>query len=183
MAGPLILPIIPIDIADTQTLEYLRERFWPLLQQQMNMISHQAIGVQGKVADLLAIGKALKILLTVLVILEDDLAVNPSEHNMKDTAFTLFSGISWHKHTPSTIVVLGVCFVKTKEPSPCLLKMQQRVIRCEIEARQSAVEGVVIVEGRPQVERADMPLTISFDSIEELERFCETAKSKYQDQR
>ena len=63
------------------------------------------------------------------------------------------------------------------------MKMQQRVIRCEIEARQSAVEGVVIVEGRPQVERADMPLTISFDSIEELERFCETAKSKYQDQR
>lgn len=53
----------------------------------------------------------------------------------------------------------------------------------KIDVRRGMIEGVVLVNGRPQVERADMPLTISFDSIEELERFCETAKSKYQDQR
>lgn len=62
------------------------------------------------------------------------------------------------------------------------MKMKQRDIRCEIEARRSAVEGVVIVEGRPQIERADMPLAFSFDSIEELERFCEAAKSRNQSQ-
>ena len=60
--------------------------------------------------------------------------------------------------------------------------MQQREIRSELEARRSAVEGVVIVEGRPQVERADMPLAFSFDSIEDLERFCEAEKSRNQDQ-
>lgn len=41
-----------------------------------------------------------------------------------------------------------------------------------------SVEGVVFVNGRPQIERADMPLGLSFRSIEELERFCEAAKNK-----
>lgn len=60
--------------------------------------------------------------------------------------------------------------------------MQQRDVRSELGARRSAVEGVIIVEGRPQVERADMPLAFSFDSIEDLERFCEAAKNRNQDQ-
>lgn len=46
------------------------------------------------------------------------------------------------------------------------------------EVRRSAVEGVVIVGGRPQIERADMPLSFSFDSIEILERFCEFVKDR-----
>mgnify|MGYP007034072017 CR=1 FL=1 len=58
------------------------------------------------------------------------------------------------------------------------MEMQQRDVRNEIEARRSAVEGVVIVEGRPQIERADMPLSFSFDSIEEMEWFCQAAKGK-----
>ena len=53
----------------------------------------------------------------------------------------------------------------------------------KIDVRRGMIEGVVLVDGRPQVERADMSLIFSFDTIEELERFCETAKSKYQDQR
>lgn len=55
--------------------------------------------------------------------------------------------------------------------------MQQRDTKKELEVRQSAVEGVVIVGGRPQIERADMPLTFSFGSIEELEQFCKAAKN------
>lgn len=51
-----------------------------------------------------------------------------------------------------------------------------------IDVRRRTIEGVVIVNGRPQIERADMPLTISFDSIEELERFCEEAKNREQAQ-
>lgn len=62
------------------------------------------------------------------------------------------------------------------------MEMQQRDVRSELGARRSAVEGVIIVEGRPQVERADMPLAFSFDSIEDLERFCEAAKNRNQDQ-
>lgn len=62
------------------------------------------------------------------------------------------------------------------------VKVQKRDIRSELEIHRSAVEGVVIVGGQPQIERADMPLTLSFDSIEELERFCRAAKSKEQDQ-
>lgn len=42
-----------------------------------------------------------------------------------------------------------------------------------------SVEGVILVNGWPQIERADMPLVFSFDSIEELERFCEAARSRY----
>ena len=99
----------------------------------MNMISHQAIGVQDKAADLLAIGEALKILLTVLVILEDDLAVNPSEHNMKDTAFALFSGSSWHIAYPQHHYSAGgmLCQDKRTVPlsplsPPCLRAYFQR---------------------------------------------------------
>lgn len=62
------------------------------------------------------------------------------------------------------------------------MEMQQRDVRSELGARRSAVEGGIIVEGRPQVERADMPLAFSFDSIEDLERFCEAAKNRNQDQ-
>lgn len=51
-----------------------------------------------------------------------------------------------------------------------------------IDVRRRTIEGVVIINGRPQIERADMPLTISFDSIEELERFCKKAKGRSQNQ-
>ena len=52
----------------------------------------------------------------------------------------------------------------------------------KIDVRRGMIERVVLVNGRPQVERADMSLTFSFDTIEELERFCEAAKSRNQDQ-
>lgn len=54
---------------------------------------------------------------------------------------------------------------------------QEKAAIGKIDVRRGTIEGVVIVDGRPQIERADMPLTISFDSIEELERFCKTTKS------
>lgn len=61
-------------------------------------------------------------------------------------------------------------------------EMQQKDMKREIEVRQSAVEGVVIIGGRPQIERADMPLTFSFDTIENLERFCKVEKHRQQGQ-
>ena len=59
---------------------------------------------------------------------------------------------------------------------------QEKATTGKIDVRRGTIEGVVIVDGRPQIERADMPLTFSFDSIEELERFCEAAKSRGQGQ-
>lgn len=47
---------------------------------------------------------------------------------------------------------------------------------------RGTIEGVILVDWRPQTEQADMPLTLSFDSIEELERFYKAAKSREQDQ-
>ena len=61
------------------------------------------------------------------------------------------------------------------------MQMERQVVRGSA-VHRGTIEGVVIVDGRPQVERADMPLGFSFDSIEELERFCEAAKSRNQDQ-
>lgn len=61
------------------------------------------------------------------------------------------------------------------------MQMERQVVRGAA-VHRGTIEGVVIVDGRPQVERADMPLGFSFDSIEELERFCEAAKSRNQDQ-
>lgn len=59
---------------------------------------------------------------------------------------------------------------------------QEKATTGKIDVRRGTIEGVVIVDGRPQVERADMPLAFSFDSIENLERFCEAVKSRSQDQ-
>lgn len=59
---------------------------------------------------------------------------------------------------------------------------QEKATTGKIDVRRGTIEGVVIVNGRPQVEQADMPLGFSFDSIEALERFCEAAKSRKQDQ-
>lgn len=50
------------------------------------------------------------------------------------------------------------------------------------DTRLGSVEGVIIVNGRPQIERADMPLAFSFDTIENLERFCKVEKHRQQDQ-
>ena len=54
--------------------------------------------------------------------------------------------------------------------------------KSELKAQRSAVEGVIIVNGRPRIERADMPLTFSFDTIENLERFCKVEKHRQQGQ-
>ncbi len=59
-----------------------------------------------------------------------------------------------------------------------LVKMErQRNMAVDIEVHQGTIEGIILVNGRPQIERADMPLTFSFDSIEQLERFCKTTKT------
>lgn len=64
-----------------------------------------------------------------------------------------------------------------------LVKMQmERQVVKGAAVHRGTIEGVVIVNGRPQIERADMPLGFSFDSIEDLEQFCEAAKSRNQDQ-
>lgn len=55
---------------------------------------------------------------------------------------------------------------------------QEKATTGKIDVRRGTIEGVVIVDGRPQIERADMPLVFSFDSIEDLERFCEATKSR-----
>ena len=59
---------------------------------------------------------------------------------------------------------------------------QEKIITRKIDIHRGTIEGVIIVNGRPQIERADMPLAFSFDSIEDLERFCEIVKSRRQDQ-
>lgn len=74
-------------------------------------------------------------------------------------------------------------FAKQNRIGCGLVKMQmERQLVKGTSVHRGTIEGVVIVNGRPQIERADMPLTISFDSIEELERFCEAVKSRSQDQ-
>lgn len=61
------------------------------------------------------------------------------------------------------------------------MKIEQEKSENRFGICQGAIEGVIFVNGRPQIERADMPLTLSFESIEELERFCRAAKSRGQD--
>lgn len=68
---------------------------------------------------------------------------------------------------------MGCRFVK--------MQMERQLVK-EAPVHRGTKEGVIIVNGRPQVEQADMPLGFSFDSIDELERFCEAAKSRNQDQ-
>lgn len=64
----------------------------------------------------------------------------------------------------------------------CPLSKNRRGVKIQREKEgtvsRGAIEGVILVNGRPQIERTDMPLTLSFDSIEELERFCKVAKTE-----
>ncbi len=59
------------------------------------------------------------------------------------------------------------------------MKKQREKATIGSNVQLGSVEGVILVNGWPQIERADMPLVFSFDSIEELERFCEAARSRY----
>ncbi len=58
----------------------------------------------------------------------------------------------------------------------------QKKAEVGLDIRRGTIEGVILVNGRPQIERADMPLSLCFNSIEELERFCKAAKKKKQEQ-
>lgn len=59
---------------------------------------------------------------------------------------------------------------------------QRKSTMIEREVRRGTIEGVVFVDGRPQIEWADMPLSLCFNSIEELERFCEMARETGREQ-
>ena len=59
------------------------------------------------------------------------------------------------------------------------MKKQREKATIGSNVQLGSVEGVILVNGWAQIERADMPLVFSFDSIEELERFCEAARSRY----
>lgn len=59
---------------------------------------------------------------------------------------------------------------------------QRKGARIGSEVRRGTIEGVVFVDGRPQIERADMPLSLCFHSIEELERFCEMVRATGREQ-
>lgn len=48
----------------------------------MDMVVHQAISIQGEAAALPVKTKQLEILFLILVILEDDLLVDPSDHDV-----------------------------------------------------------------------------------------------------
>ncbi|MCI8651494.1 MAG: hypothetical protein HFF05_03495 [Oscillospiraceae bacterium] len=69
----------------------------------MDMVSHQVMGIQGKSAELLTVGKTLKIFLTIFLFLKDGLPVNASEHHMKNATFALFPGIPWHISIPPAL--------------------------------------------------------------------------------
>lgn len=62
------------------------------------------------------------------------------------------------------------------------MEKQREKVTMGNDTRLGSVEGVILVNGRPQVERADMPLAFSFDTIENLERFCKVEKHRQQDQ-
>lgn len=63
-----------------------------------------------------------------------------------------------------------------------MLKIEQhKKIEDQTGIQKGSVEGVIIVNGRPQIERADMPFSLSFDSIEDLERFCKEAEKRRQE--
>ena len=60
------------------------------------------------------------------------------------------------------------------------VKTQRKKATIRSNVQLGSVEGVILVNGRPRIERADMPLAFSFDSVEDLERFCKAAKSRGQ---
>lgn len=64
----------------------------------MHMISHQAIGKQAESAELPTPLKQVNEPLVVFRIQENLLTIDPSQHNMINTAFTLLSGSSRHLH-------------------------------------------------------------------------------------
>ena len=53
---------------------------------------------------------------------------------------------------------------------------QQGVVHSP-QIHRGTIEGVILVDGKPQIEQADMPLTLSFETIEDLERFCKAANT------
>lgn len=59
---------------------------------------------------------------------------------------------------------------------------QRKSARIGGEVRRGTIEGVVFVDGQPQVERSDMPFTLSFKSVEELERFCKMIRETGREQ-
>ena len=119
MPHALVFHVVPIYKSSTDPLEHLFQRLLPFFEQQMYMISHQAVRQQPKSADFFTLFQYLEELLIILRILKDLLPVDASQHDMIYSAFRALSCLSRHLNHP----ILGYhisLHLSTHRTVPCV---------------------------------------------------------------
>ena len=96
--------------------------FFAFLQQNVYVVSHKAISIYSISTFILVVFQRFKKSFPIFIIFKNLLTVNPSKHNMVNSAATFLPRLSWHIVSPILILSQAYSAVKskgTREPSPC----------------------------------------------------------------
>ena len=100
MNDTLIFRVVPINETRTDSLKRLLQAFRPFFDQQMHVISHQAVGKQLIAANRFIIPQDFKKHLVVFLVLKDLLTVYSPEHDMIDSTFRTCPCFPRHLSSP-----------------------------------------------------------------------------------
>ena len=83
------------------------------------MVSHKAICEQLEFAYCLTVFQDFEELFTIFLVLKNLLLIDPSEHDMVNSAFAFLSGLSWHILSPQNSIPSYSVIVNTENRPLC----------------------------------------------------------------
>ena len=103
MADSLIFQIVPINKSAANAFEDQIKRLFSFLQKEMNMVSHQAVGIELVLAHFFAFPQNRQKTKIVFFVFKYLLLVDPPQHNVVDAGGAFLSLRSWHSTHPTTL--------------------------------------------------------------------------------
>ena len=98
-----LIPVVPVTrVAKQNVLHHFRKRCLADLDQMVNVIAHQHIGVQPIAKSLRTLFEKIQIALTILIVFEDCLPLIAATHDVIERPGEMYPRLSGH--TDATIV-------------------------------------------------------------------------------
>ena len=119
VADSPVFDIIPIYEPSAQALEDLFQALCAFLDQQVDMVSHEAICEQLEFAYCLTVFQDFEELFIIFPVLKNLLLVDTPEHDMVNSAFAFLSRLSWHISSPQNSIPSCSAAVNTQNRPLC----------------------------------------------------------------
>ena len=150
-ADALVFPVVPVDKAGDYALENAPERDLAGLDDEVNMVSHQAVSEDLVAADRLVPAEDFQKLFKVFLIFENILLVDAAIDDVVNTEGTDFALGSWHRRDLfdlSFVVEMGcsvICRQLSFEPLS-FEPLRQRLGQQECPGMPTALETMLVIK-------------------------------------